>query len=154
MSFLDSLENNLKALEGTEHSGLDDYKRRESERKRTAAAAPWAEQLKRSPYTQALMQEATRAGYQIRTKVNFVWIDTVLRLEARNHRLELRPTAEGIAAVYLKGTAELKRQVIDLKGKPSGILNDWIAMLEAQKKEDVAAAAAAQVLDEEADAAN
>jgi hypothetical protein len=148
MSFLDSLENNLKALEGTEHSGLDDYKRRSSERQRTAAAAPWAEQLKRSPFVQELMQQATRVGYQIRTKVNFVWIDTMLRLEARNHRLELRPTAEGIAAVYLKGPAEVKRQLIDLKGKPEGILNDWIEMLDAQRKEDLAAAAA-HALEEE-----
>ena len=149
MSFLDSLENNLKALEGTEHAGLDDYKRRESERHRTAAAAPWAEKLKHSPFTDAVMQQATRAGYQIRTKVNFVWIGTTLRLEARNHRLELRPTGEGIAAVYMKGTEELKRQVIDLTGKPEAILNDWIALLEAQKKEDLAAAAAAQLPEEE-----
>ena len=142
MSFLDSLENNLKALEGTEHSGLDDFKRRESERRRTAAAAPWAEQLKRSPYTQALMQQATRAGYQIRTKVNFVWIGTTLRLEALNHRLELRPTAEGVAAVFQKGTAELRTGIIDLSGSPEALLRDWIAVLEAQKKEDLAAAAA------------
>jgi hypothetical protein len=142
MSFLDSLENNLKALEGNEHAGLDDYKRRESERHRTAAAAPWAEKLKNSPYTQALMQQATRAGYQLRTKVNFVWIGTILRLEARSHRLELRPTAEGIAAVYLKGAAELKREIIDLAGTPDAILKDWVAMLEVQRQEDLAAAAA------------
>jgi hypothetical protein len=142
MSFLDSLENNLKALEGTEHAGLDDYKRRESERQRTASAAPWAEQLKRSPYTQSLMQQATRAGYQIRTKVNFVWIGTTLRLEARNHRLELRPTGQGIAVVYLKGSEELKSRVIDLTGTPEAILSDWLAILEQQRKEDLAAAAA------------
>src|ERR1700733_7299565 len=124
MSFLDSLENSLKALEGTEHAGLDDYKRRESERHRTAAPAPWAEKLKASPFTQALMQQASRAGYQIRTKVNFVWIGTTLRLEARNHRLELRPAADGIAAVYLKDAEELKRELIDLAGKPESILND------------------------------
>jgi hypothetical protein len=142
MSFLDSLENSLKALEGTEHAGLDDYKRRESERQRTASAAPWAEQLKCSPYTQALMQQATRAGYQIRTKVNFVWIGTTLRLEARNHRLELRPTGEGIAAVYVKGTEELKSEIIDLGSKPEAILKEWVAMLEIQRNEDLAAAAA------------
>jgi hypothetical protein len=142
MSFLDSLENNLKALEGTEHAGLDDYKRRESERQRTASAAPWAERLKRAPYTQELMQQATRAGYQIRTKVNFTWIGTTLRLEARNHRLELRPTGDGIEVVYLKGTEELRREKIDLTGKPEAILHHWLPMLEIQRREDLAAAAA------------
>jgi len=142
MSFLDSLENNLKALEGTENAGLDDHKRKESERRRTAAAAPWSEKLKRSAYTESLMQQATRAGYQLRTKVNFVWLGTTLRLEARNYRLELRPTAEGIAAVYMKGTEELKRELIDLAGDPDAILKDWIPMLEQQRKEDLAAAAA------------
>src|SRR5581483_7062420 len=109
MSFLDSLENNLKALEGKESTDLDDHKRRESDRKRTASAAPWAERLKTSPFTQSLMQQATHAGYRIRTKVNFVWIGTTLRLEARNHRLELCPTADGVDAVYLKGGEELRR---------------------------------------------
>lgn len=149
MSFLDSLENNLKALEGTEQTGLDDHKKRENERQRAAAAAPWAEELKRSPYTQALMQQATRAGFQMRTKVNLVWIGTTLRLEARDHRLELRPSAGGIAVVYLKGAAELKRDAVDLRGKPEGILNEWVAMLEKQKKEDDAAAAAAQPVHED-----
>ena len=149
MSFLDSLENNLKALEGTEHAGLDDYKRRESERQRTAAAAPWAEQLKCAPYTQTLMQQATRAGYQIRTKVNFVWIGTTLRLEARSHRLELRPTADGIAAVYLKGAVELKREKVDLAGSPDAILKEWIPILDRQRKEDQEAEAAARLAEED-----
>jgi hypothetical protein len=146
MSFLDSLENSLKALEGTEQSGLDDHKRKDSERRRTAASAPWAERLKNSPFTQSLMQVATRAGYQIRTKVNFIWLGTTLRLEARGHRMELRPTAEGIAVVFMKGNEETRQQVIDLTGKPEAILADWITILEAQKKEDDAAAAAAEAL--------
>ncbi|HEY3838352.1 MAG TPA: hypothetical protein VGL72_17355 [Bryobacteraceae bacterium] len=150
MSFLDSLENNLKALESHEAPGLDDHKRRENERRRSAAAAPWADQLKRSSYTQALMQQATRAGFQIRTKINLVWIGTTLRLEAVNHRLELRPVAEGIAVVYLKGTDEIKTQLVDLTGKPEVILTEWIAMVETQKKADLAAAAALQ-LEEDAE---
>jgi hypothetical protein len=143
MSFLDSLENNLKALENTEQAGLDEHKRRESERRRTAAAAPWAEQLKQSPYTQTLLQKATRAGYQIRTKINFVWIGATLRLEARSFRLELQPAADGIAAICLRGGEELKRDLIDLSGDPDEILNGWIALVDAQRKEELAAAAEA-----------
>jgi hypothetical protein len=77
-----------------------------------------------------------------------LWIGTMLRLEARGHRLEMRPTAEGIAAVYLKGSEEVKRTLIDLAGKPEGILKEWFAILEVQRKEDLAAEAA-QVLEEE-----
>ncbi len=148
MSFLDSLENSLKALEGTEQSGLDEHKRKDSERRRAAASAPWAERLKSSPYTQALMQQATRAGYEIRTKVNFVWIGTTLRLEGRSHRMELRPAADGIEVVYLKDGVEVKQERIDLSGKPEEILPAWMELLAAQKKEDDAAVAAAQALEE------
>jgi hypothetical protein len=141
MSFLDSLENNLKALEGTEAPGLDDRKRKELERQRAIAIAPWAEKLKKSSYTQTLMQQASRAGYPIRTKLNFVWLRDVLRVEARGHRFELRPTPDGIVAVHMKGTAELKREAIDLGGKPDALLQDWVEVLTAQKKEDDEAAA-------------
>jgi hypothetical protein len=141
MSFLDSLENNLKALEGNEPSGLDDRKRKEIERQRVAAAAPWVEKLKTSPYTQTLMEQASRAGYQIRTKMSFVWLSGTLRMEARGHRFELRPTPDGILAVHLKGNQELKRQKVDLGGSPEALLKGWMAVLAEQKKEDDAAAA-------------
>jgi hypothetical protein len=142
MSFLDSLENNLKALEGNQLTDFDDRKRKETERRRTAAVAPWAEKLKASPYTQELMQQATRAGYQMRTKVNFVWIGITLRLEARNHRLEFQPSPDGITVVTFKDSNELKRETIDLTGKPENVLGGWIEILERQKKEDEQAAAA------------
>jgi hypothetical protein len=148
MSFLDSLENSLKALEGTEPSGLDDRKRKEIERQRAVAIAPWAEKLKRAPYTQALMEQASRAGYQIRTKVNFVWLGDILRIEARGHRFELRPTPDGIIAVHLKGTAELKREAIDLSGKPDSLVKAWMVVLADQKKEDDAAAAQSLIEEE------
>ena len=141
MSFIDSLENNLKTLEGTEPSGLDDRQRKEIERRRAAAAAPWAVKLKCAPYTRALMEQASRAGYQIRTKVNFVWLGGTLRMEARGHRFDLRPTPEGIVAVHLRGGEELKREPLDLAGTPEVLVNGWIAILTNQKKEDDAAAA-------------
>jgi hypothetical protein len=141
MSFLDSLENSLKALEGTEPSGLDDRKRKELERQRALAIAPWAEKLKRAPYTQTLMEQASRAGYQIRTKINFVWLGDTLRAEARGHRFELRPTPGGIVAVHLQGTRELNRDAIDLAGTPDSLLKSWMAILSDQKKEDDDAAA-------------
>ena len=82
MSFLDNLENNLKALESLESGGLDNKNRRESERIRSIAAAPWAERLKKGPYAAALMRNLTRAGFERRMKVNFIWIGTTPGLEA------------------------------------------------------------------------
>src|SRR5579862_7235000 len=95
VSFLDNLENNLKALEGRDE-GLDDARRRESDRERMLEIAPWAERLKREPYAEALMRAATLAGRPRRIKVNLAWIESTLRLEARGYRLELRPTVNGV----------------------------------------------------------
>jgi len=47
------------------------------------------------------MQLATRAGFSRRTKVNFIWLGTTLRLEARGSKLELRPTPQGIVAAFV-----------------------------------------------------
>lgn len=136
MSFLDNLENNLKALENQDQGGLDSHERREAERKRAQLSAPWAEKLKRDPWAQNLMGQATRAGFQRRTKINLMWVGTTLRLEARGHRLELRPTPEGIAAVFLKGIEESKRIKADLKKDPQKLLAEWLVVVDAQKKLD------------------
>ena len=147
MSFLDNLENTLKALEGQEQGGMDDLKRRDQERKQTLDAAPWAERLKSGAFTAALMQQATRAGYRIRTKVNFTWIGTTLRLDGRDQRLELRPTAEGVVAVYLDGKTEARREAVDLEGSPDAVLGIWLdsiqARIEEQKRRDAEAEAQA-----------
>jgi len=151
MSFLDNLENNLKALEGREQGGLEDRARRDADRKQTLAAAPFAEQLKNGEFTKVLMQQATRAGFQLRTKVNFTWIGTTLRLDGREQRLELRPTAEGVMAVYIAGGNEIRRERVDLGGSPDAVLQTWMGMISEQKRRDdeMAVAAAAALADDE-----
>ena len=141
VSFLDNLENNLKALESRDEGGSDDNRRRESERARTLASAPWAERLKSEPYTQALMQKATLAGRQRRIKVNLAWRDTTFFLEARGHRLELRPTPDGVEAVFVHGNEESGRALIDLSSDPAGLTAQWMAVLDEQKRIDDAQAA-------------
>jgi hypothetical protein len=136
MSFLDNLENNLKALESREEGGIDESRRRDRERELAIAAAPWAERLKREPFAQTLMQQATIAGRHSRTKVNLMWIGTTLRLEARGHRLELRPGANGVTAVFLHGAAEVRQEPIDLSGNPQRLVGDWMAVLDEQKRID------------------
>jgi hypothetical protein len=140
VSFLDNLENNLKALESREEGGLDESRRRDAERKRALAAAPWADRLKREPFAQALMQQATLAGRQRRIKVNLAWIDTTLRLEARGHRLELRPTPTGIDAVFLRAAEEVSHAAIDLSDDPKKLTAEWMAALDEQKRIDDAQA--------------
>ena len=145
MSFLDNLENNLKALEGREQGGIDDGNKREAVKRRALLEKPWADRLKQDPWTAKLMQMATREGFQRRTKVHLIWIGTTLRLEARGHRLELRPQVNGVAAVFLKGTEVLRQQPVDLVLDPSPLIAEWMKALEAQKKlddEEVAAVAA------------
>ncbi len=136
MSFLDNLENNLKALESREQGGIDEGNRREIEKAHAKASAPWAERLKQDPWTQNLMQRATKAGYQRRTKVNLAWIGSTLRLEARGHRLELRPQPDGIVAVFLRANEESKRQAVDLKKDCQNLVAEWMVVLDAQKKLD------------------
>jgi len=134
MSFLDNLENNLKALESLEAGGLDDRKRREAEREQAIAAAPWAERLKKSPYVGKLMRDLTRAGFPRRMKVNFVWIDRSLRLEAMNERLELQPTPRGVDAVFPD-----RRIPVDLDGEPDTLIATWMEILDRKRQEVEAA---------------
>ncbi|HWF10787.1 MAG TPA: hypothetical protein VG297_20105 [Bryobacteraceae bacterium] len=136
MSFLDNLENNLKALESREEGGGDDNRRRDREKKLAIAAAPWAERLKREPFAQTLMQQATLAGRTSRTKINLVWIGTTLRLEARGHRLELRPGPKGVSAVFLNGSEQVREESVDLAGDPKKLVSKWMPMLEEQKRRD------------------
>jgi hypothetical protein len=130
MSFLDNLENNLKALESLEPGGLDDRKRREAERERAIAAAPWAERLKKSPFVGKLMRDLTRAGFTRRMKVNFVWIGRSLRLEAIDQRVELEPTPRGVEAVFPD-----RRIPVDLDGEPDALIREWMEILDRRRQE-------------------
>ncbi len=149
VSFLDNLESNLKALEGRDEGGLDEDRRRDRDRKRSLAVAPWAERLKTGPYVPALMRQATIAGHQRRMKVNLIWIGTTLRLEARGHRLELRPMPDGIVAVFLLSGEEVRKEKVDLASDPQKLIHDWMAALDEQKRIDDAALASVPAVDEE-----
>ena len=130
MSFLDNLENNLKALESLESGGLDDRKRRDLEREYAIASAPWAERMKNSAYVGKLMRDLTRAGFTRRMKINFVWIGRALRLEAMDQRLELQPTPRGVEAVFAD-----RRIPVDLDGDPDALIADWMEILDRKRQE-------------------
>ena len=92
MSFLDNLEDNLKSLETQDESNQDtarEQRSRDTQRASAQAAAPYAEQLKKGPYTDELLRQAARMGHALRVKVHIAWLGSNLRLEARERRLEL-----------------------------------------------------------------
>ncbi len=129
MSFLDNLENNLKSLESHEEAGSDAERQRRAratERASAQAAAPWAEELKKGPYTAELLRLSTRIGHELRVKPQIAWLGSTLRLEARERRLELRPGANGVKAVHIENGREVESEGVDLKGSPEGLLRRWL----------------------------
>jgi hypothetical protein len=129
MSFLDDLENSLKSLENSEEGRANresEHRRRESQRAAAQAAAPFAEQLKHGPFTAALLRDAARVGHSLRTKIQIAWLGSTLRLEARDKRLELRPTAEGIVAARMENGHDVAVEPLDLTSEPEQLLRAWL----------------------------
>jgi hypothetical protein len=126
MSFLDNLESSLKNLEEREQRDPREHLHRQEQRKRALAVGPWAEQLRTGAYTQKLFELAAVAGHRIRTKIYMAWFDDVLRLEAKQRRLELQPTADGVVAAFIEVDGATKTQTVDLKGDPGELLRQWL----------------------------
>lgn len=130
MSFLDNLENNLKSLESREEgnaSAEQQRRSRERERVEAQAAAPHANELKNGPFTAELLKQAARVGFEKRTKVHIAWLGTTLRLEARDRRVELRPTGSGVQAVYFDNGQETGAEPVDLRGNAEAFVRAWLA---------------------------
>jgi hypothetical protein len=132
MSFLDSLENNLKSMESREEAGSHDrasHRHRDSDRAQTQASAANAERLRKGPYTAELLKQAARLGHAMRTKVHLAWLGTTLRLEARGRKLELRPTPTGVIAAFIENNVEVRTAPVDLAGDPESLVREWLASL-------------------------
>ncbi len=126
MDFLDSLENSLKNLESQQERDPGAATRRNEERARSLAVAPWAEQLKSSQFTKDLLEQAAVTGRRLRTKIYVAWLESTLRLEARGRRLDLEPTPHGIEANFLEPDGESSRTRVDLTSDPSDLLRAWL----------------------------
>jgi len=117
MSYLDNLENNLKALENQEERDPQKVKReqerREAERSAALLRAPHVDALKNSPFTSELLTQCRAIGYQQRVLVQFTWLGETLRLDAKTKRMLLAPTSEGITAVFSVDGDETGRATID-----------------------------------------
>ncbi len=130
MSFLDNLENNLKALESREEKDpakqKADNERREAERLASLAAAPVAEALKSGPFTERLLTACRALGHSQRTMVRFTWLDTTLRLEAKEKRLDLKPTPEGVAATFFNNNEPVGNELLTLAEDPEALADRWL----------------------------
>jgi hypothetical protein len=133
MSFSDNLENDLKNLESRDErdpalAGRN-QRQRASQRAGALAAAPYAEKLKTGTFTSGLLSSATRIGHGLRTKVNIYWMGSTLRLQAREHKLELRPGPDGVIAHFSVNGEETRTQKIDLNGDPEKLAKQWLDMV-------------------------
>ncbi len=129
MSFLDNLENNLKSLESRDEgneSAEQQQRARERDRAAAQASAPYAEELKKGAFTAELLKQSARIGFEKRTKIHVAWLGSTLRLEARDRRLELRPTPSGVMAVYLEEGKEVRAEPLDLKGNAEEFIRGWL----------------------------
>jgi hypothetical protein len=102
------------------------HERREAERADALAAAPWADRLKDSAFTRDLMDASAVLGHKLRSKIYMAWLGSTLRFDLRQHLLELRPTSEGIVAVFMEGNNEIKSRKIDLESSPEALLEEWV----------------------------
>jgi hypothetical protein len=131
MSFLDNLENNLKALESREEKDpaqvKQDQERRQAERNAALMRAPHVEALKNSAFTSELLTECRTIGHAQRVLVRFTWVGEILRLDAKAKRLELIPTPEGIATVFSEGGVETAREIADPQtGDAAALARRWL----------------------------
>jgi hypothetical protein len=131
MSFLDNLENNLKALEKQDERDPEklqrEQERREAERRAALLRAPHVEALKKSPFTLELLSQCRAIGHGQRVLVQFTWLGEMLRLDAKTKRMELLPTAEGITAVFSVAGEERARANIDPQiDDPAALARRWL----------------------------
>jgi hypothetical protein len=130
MSFLDNLENNLKALESREEKDPEQRRReltaREAQRAEALRRAPHAEALKTGPFTEKLLTACRTVGHGMRVLVRFTWIDSMLRLEAKDKKLELHPTGDGVRAVYFVNGAEITSEMVNLNGDAEAFARSWL----------------------------
>jgi hypothetical protein len=126
MSYLDNLENNLKALENQEERDPEKIKReqerREAERSAALLRAPHVEALKNSPFTLELLTQCRAIGHQQRVLVQFTWLGENLRLDAKEKRMLLAPTSDGITAVFSVNGDETDRTNVDPRVDDAGEL--------------------------------
>lgn len=86
-----------------------------------------ADELRKGKFTTDLLSEVTRLSHGLRTKVYLSWIGSTLRLQAREHRLELTPTPDGVVAATFVNQKQTGSHNVDLKKSPKPLAEKWLA---------------------------
>jgi hypothetical protein len=132
MSFLDNLENDLKALESRTERDPQALARqaaaREAARSAALEIAPYAEALRNGPFKDGLLTACRDIGHRSRILVRPVWVDSTLRLEAGTKKLELRPTPSGVLAVFFDGDRQQESTPVDLSSDPVKVAEKWLGV--------------------------
>lgn len=130
VSYLDNLENSLKALEAREQLDPEQLKRerqaKEEAQKEALKIAPYAEALRNSTFTNELLATSRTIGHSQRILVRFTWVGNILRLEAKEKKMELKPTAEGIFASFFENGEENSNFPLDLAGSAEELVRKWL----------------------------
>ena len=130
MGFLDNLENNLKALESRTERDPEALAReaaaREAARSAALQIAPHAEALRNGSFKDGLLTACRSIGHGRRILVRPAWVGSTLRLEAGARKLELRPTPDGVLAVFFEGGIEKESTPIDLSCDPAKVAEKWL----------------------------
>ncbi len=132
MSFLDNLENNLKALENQAERDPAEVRRRQearaAERAAATAAAPFVQQLREGDFSRNLLEQAAIIGHGLRLKVRPIWLGNVLRLEARDKQVDLQPSASGIEAVFRENGEVTGSEPLDLTQPAEAFVRRWLGV--------------------------
>ncbi|MBK9167385.1 MAG: hypothetical protein IPM24_07950 [Bryobacterales bacterium] len=129
MSFSDHLENDLKNLEGFEERRAANARPKAKPRmdpKQVQALAALNDKLRNGRFTADLLRTATRVGHGYRTKVRMTWLGPTLRLEAREHRLDLRAEPDGVRAHFSVDGQEQGTRRVDLDGSGEEFARNWM----------------------------
>lgn len=130
MSFLDNLENNLKSLESRDDKDPETLRRqqaaREARREEVLKTAPHADALKNGSFAGDLLTACRVLGHEKRLLVRPAWVESTFRLEAGGQKLELRPTPDGVRAVFIEDGIEKKNDPADLSGDAEVLARRWL----------------------------
>ena len=132
MSYLDSLENNLKALENQAERDPTEVRRRQearaADRAAAVAAEPYVKELREGQFTRTLLGHCAVIGYSLRTKIRPLWLGNVLRLEARDKQIDFESSADGVQAVFREAGQVIGREAVDLTQPSEPLAKRWLGV--------------------------
>ncbi len=133
MGFSENLESDLKNLESAEERDPAALERRhsvrEAERAAALAAQPHAQRLRNSQFTAELLNQVSLQGRSRRMPVRITWLGPSLKLLAKDHALELQPTAAGVEGRFLRGTEKLESFTVDFAGSAEELARRWLQVV-------------------------